>query len=99
MYYHHAPSGKVQWERIVLDEWEAIPTDQRTHHSNLLIVRELLQAIEEDRDVVRASSGKDALAALEMIMAVHESQCTKGRVTFPLVNRENPYDAWQRASA
>ena len=31
-------------------------------------------------------------------MAVHESQCTKGRVTFPLVNRENPYDGWQHAS-
>lgn len=99
--YRHGmfiPDGKVPWERIVLDEWEAIPTDQRTHHSNLLIVRELLQAIEEDRDVVQASSGKDALAALEMIMAVHESQCTKGRVTFPLVNRENPYDAWQCTS-
>jgi len=64
----------------------------------LLIVRELLQAIEEDRDVVQASSGWDALAALEMIMAVHESQCTKGRVTFPLVNRENPYDTWQCTS-
>ena len=62
-------------------------------------MRELIQAIEEDRDVVEASSGSDARAALEMIMAVHESQRVKGRVEFPLVNRENPYVVWQRESA
>ena len=82
-----------------MDEWEAIPVADRTHHSNISIVRELIQAIEEDRDVVEASSGSDARAALEMIMAVHESQRVKGRVEFPLVNRENPYVVWQRESA
>ena len=56
-----------------------------------MIVKELLQAIEEDRDVVSVSSGADARAALEMIMSVHESQRLKTRVSFPLKNRENPY--------
>lgn len=86
-----------QWERILLDEWETKPDGtprsgtERMHESNRLIVEELIQAIEEDRDVVQASSGHDARAALEMIMAVHESHRLQQRVTFPLENRENPY--------
>lgn len=99
MYIHRhglfIPDGKVAWERVLLDEWEQIEPGARTHHSNLLIVRELLTAIEEDRDVVQASSGADALAALEMVMAVHESQRLGGRVTFPMVNRDHPYETWR----
>ena len=68
------------------------------HESNRLIVEELIQAIEEDRDVVQASSGHDARAALEMIMAVHESHRLQQRVTFPLKNRENPYQVWHKES-
>ena len=97
--YRHGmfiPDGKVEWERVLLDDWEAIAPHDRTHHSNISIVRELMHAIEEDRDVAEASSGRDALAALEMIMAVHESQRIKGRVEFPLANRENPYEVWRR---
>ena len=90
------PDGKVEWERVLLNDWEAIAPHDRTHHSNISIVRELMHAIEEDRGVVEASSGRDALAALEMIMAVHESQRIKGRVEFPLANRENPYEVWRR---
>ena len=103
MYMHRhgmfIPDGRVQWERVLIEEWEAIPEAERTHHSNVLIARELIQAIEEDRDVVEASSGRDARAALEMIMAVHESHRMQGRVRFPLVNRENPYEVWRRESA
>lgn len=103
MYMHRhgmfIPDGRVQWERVLIEEWEAIPEAERTHHSNVLIARELIQAIEEDRDVVEASSGRDARAALEMIMAVHESHRMQGRVQFPLVNRENPYEVWRRESA
>ena len=103
MYIHRhgmfIPDGKGEWERVLLDEWEAIEAGERTHHSNISIARELIQAIEEDRDVVEASSGRDARAALEMIVAVHESQRVRGRVQFPLENRENPYDVWQREPA
>ena len=103
MYMHRhgmfIPDGRVQWERVLIEEWEAIPEAERTHHSNVLIARELIQAIEADRDVVEASSGRDARAALEMIMAVHESHRMQGRVRFPLVNRENPYEVWRRESA
>ena len=86
-----------KWERVILQEWEDRPQDvSPTHLSNQTIVRELIQAIEEDRDVVAASSGRDARAALEMIMAVHESQRLKTRVSFPLENRDNPYETWLR---
>ena len=40
--------------------------------------------------------GQDARAALEMIMAVHESQRLQTRVSFPLQNRDNPYEVWRR---
>ena len=93
--------GESEWERILLDEWEKHPDgtsrsgQEQMHLSNRMIVKELIQAIEEDRDVVVVSSGADARAALEMIMAVHESQRLKARVPFPLENRENPYEVWQ----
>ena len=91
-----------KWERVLLDEWEKGPEGQswshgeQTHLSNQMIVKELIQAIEEDHDVVACSSGRDARAALEMIMAVHESQRLGTRVSFPLENRENPYEVWLR---
>ena len=82
-----------RWERVILDEWES---GEPTRRSNRMIVEELLLAIEEDRDVVACSSGRDARAALEMIMAVHESNRLGRRVAFPLENRENPYEVWRR---
>jgi predicted dehydrogenase len=88
-----------KWERVVLDDWERQQEEQAvssTYLSNRMIVAELLQAIEEDREVVASSSGKDARAALEMIMAVHESHRQGERVQFPMVNRENPYEVWRR---
>ena len=86
----------ARWERVLLDEWEKYPANERTHQSNQIIVRELIEAIEQDREVVACSSGQDARAALEMIMAVHESQRLQTRVSFPLQNRDNPYEVWRR---
>jgi hypothetical protein len=91
--YRHAMwiPGDGEWERILLPEWERYEAAERTHQSNHLIVAELIEAIEENRQVVRASSGYDGRAALEMIVAAHESQRIGGRVRFPLENRDNPY--------
>ena len=98
MYFYNdglfIPDDEVAWERVYIDQWEAIPINERTHHSNLTIVKELLEAMEKDCDVVEASSGQDALAAQEMIAAVHESERVGGRVNLPLINRENPYSLW-----
>ena len=93
------PGSDDQWRPIVIEEWER---EQRrrgvssTTLSNKIIVNELIQAVEEDRDVVLSSSGKDGRAAIEMIMTVHESHRLGERVYFPMENRENPYEVWKR---
>ena len=90
-----------KWEPVVLDEWglhEDVPARSSMHLSNRMIVRELIEAVAEGRDVVRSSSDRDARAALEMIMAVHESHRLGTRVEFPMANRENPYEVWRRES-
>ena len=93
------PGLDDEWRPIVIEEWER---EQRrrgvssTTLSNKIIVNELIQAVEEDRDVVVSSSGKDGRAAIEMIMAVHESHRLGERVYFPMENRENPYEVWKR---
>ena len=88
-----------KWEPVVIDDWErqqATSSAPPTSLSNRMIVTELLEAIEEGRDVTTSSSGKDARAALEMIMAAHESHRLGRRVPFPMTNRENPYEVWHR---
>ena len=102
--YPHAfwtPGEENEWQRIHLKDWDENPDGSlrtggdQTHLSNLMIMNELIQAIENGTEVTKCSSGADARAALEMIMAVHESQRVKGRVQFPLTNRNNPYDLLQ----
>lgn len=89
-----------KWERIWLEEWEKRPDGglrpekERTHESNRWIAQELLRAVDEDRELEKVSSGRDALAVLEMIMAVHESHREKRRVYLPLERRTNPYADW-----
>ncbi|HIQ21507.1 MAG TPA: Gfo/Idh/MocA family oxidoreductase [Planctomycetes bacterium] len=58
------------------------------HGGNLLAVRDLIQAIEEDRQPL--ASIYDARVATEMIVAVFESQRAGGPVRLPLANRCNP---------
>ena len=88
-----------KWEPVVLDGWgqhENVPDRSSMHLSNRMIVTELIEAVDEGRDVVASSSDKDARAALEMIMGVHESHRLGARVPFPMANRDNPYDIWRR---
>ena len=58
------------------------------HGGNLLAVKDLIAAVEEDRQPV--SSIYEARTATEMIVAVFEAQRVGQPVTFPLANRENP---------
>ncbi len=55
---------------------------------NLWIARDLLEAIEKDRQPL--GSMYDGRAALEMILAVYESHRLKGPVELPLKNRLHP---------
>ncbi len=58
------------------------------HGGNLLATKDLIAAVEEDRQPV--SGILEARTATGMIIAVFESQRVGGPVTFPLANRKNP---------
>ncbi|MCZ6793103.1 MAG: Gfo/Idh/MocA family oxidoreductase [Planctomycetota bacterium] len=62
--------------------------DTGLHGGNLLIARDLIQSIEEDRQPL--GSVYEARGVTEMIVAVFESHRLGRPVTFPLENRENP---------
>jgi predicted dehydrogenase len=57
-------------------------------HGNVWIAKDLIEAIEKDRQPL--GSMYDGRAALEMILAVYESHRLKGPVEFPLKNRRHP---------
>lgn len=86
-----------RWERVILPEWEYREDGQprskkeKMHLSNQLIARELLAAVQEERELRTVSTGSDARAVLEMITAVHESHLTSSRAYLPLAERRNPY--------
>jgi predicted dehydrogenase len=62
--------------------------DTSAHMGNVLIAKDLIAAIEEDRQPL--GSMYDGRAALEMILAVYESHRTGGPVELPLKNRQHP---------
>jgi predicted dehydrogenase len=61
--------------------------------TNQALVRDLLEAVEEDRAPL--SDGHDARAALEMIVAVYESHMRGTRVPLPLADRIHPLTRWK----
>ncbi len=70
-------------------EWEAMDLDQTPFsQGNELAIRDLIDAIENDRKPI--SAAEDAVAALEMILGAYASQLTGQRVSFPIANREHP---------
>jgi predicted dehydrogenase len=62
--------------------------DGGLHAGNVLAVKDLIAAIEQNRQPV--GNLYDARAAMEMIVAVFESQRQGRSVAFPLENRQNP---------
>ncbi|MGH9661539.1 MAG: hypothetical protein ACRD96_23530, partial [Bryobacteraceae bacterium] len=75
------------WTRLELAGTPPRDTDGANH----AIVADLLEAIEKDRPP--RSGGAEALWALEMAMALYESQRAGERVKFPLRRREHPLTA------
>ena len=70
-------------------KWELLELDNTPLYTgNQLAIVDLIDAIERDRKPL--SSGRDAVAALEMILGTYESQITGKRVTFPMENRKHP---------
>jgi predicted dehydrogenase len=80
------------WQPITIEsdelmkEWHLKPAYVR-------MVQEMVDCIEEDRE--HYSNGIEGRAALELIMAIYESQITGARAKLPLVNRINPLSNYQ----
>jgi predicted dehydrogenase len=97
VYYLNDPSwfpgrGKVAWQPISsagLGKPETLK-DSSLGQGNIWIVRDLMEAIEKDRQP--RGSMYDGRAALEMILAVYESQRLRSAVELPLKNRRQPLE-------
>lgn len=82
------------WTPALADPaWEVVmePSSPGFDVQNALLVRDLIAAIEEDREPI--SSGRDARWALEMILGVYAAH-RHGRTPLPLVDREHPLRDW-----
>ncbi len=83
---------KSRWKPISsagIDKPEPIK-DGGLHGGNILVVNDLIDAIEEDREP--EASIYEAVTSTEMIVACFESQRTGGPVKMPLKNRKNPLE-------
>jgi hypothetical protein len=82
--------SKAVWQEITsagLGKPEPLK-DGSALQGNIWIVKDLMEAIEQDRQPL--GSMYDGRAALEMILATYESHRLKGPVSFPLENRKHP---------
>ncbi len=82
--------SRANWQEITsagLGKEETLK-DGGLGQGNVWIVRDLMQAIERDRQP--RASVYDARAALEMIIAVYDSQRLGRAVNLPLQNRRHP---------
>lgn len=82
--------GKAEWVPITsAGPGKPEPlTDGSAHAGNIVACRDLIAAIEEDREP--EASIYEARTTVEMIAAVFQSQCAGTKVALPLENRENP---------
>lgn len=82
--------SKAKWLPVTsggLDKPETLKASEIAS-GNVWIVRDLMRAIEEDRQPL--GSGCDGRAALEMILAVYASWRANGVVELPLKDRQHP---------
>ena len=94
---HHLPTDK--WERVVVEEVDNSAEGRPGESEGRLalqrrMIRDLIAAIEEDRDP--AASGRGGVASMEMINLTWESHRRKARGYTPLTPREHPLERWRR---
>ena len=93
----HLP--QQNWEQVYIEEEDNDEKGQpRKNRGRLylqrLMIRDLINAIEEDRDPI--ASGRGGVASMEMINLTWESLRRKERVYAPLEIREHPLERWRR---
>jgi predicted dehydrogenase len=98
--HHRGPLGAGLWERIPVDEYAGLapPVGPANAAGERLacqrrLLRDLLDAIATGDEP--SSSGRDGRAALELTMAVWQSQREGRPVTLPLPQREHPLERWR----
>lgn len=91
------PDEAASWEVLPLEPMVApegvTPSTNGMHLANQAIARSLVVALEKGGEPL--SSARDAIATLEMIMAVYESHIQGDRVALPLARREHPLASWK----
>jgi predicted dehydrogenase len=88
-----APPDILMSTSWVTGTWRKIehqPEERRNERgaANAMMVRDLIEAIEKDREPV--CSARDARWTIEMVMGVYQSQKTGSHVSFPLKDRRHP---------
>jgi predicted dehydrogenase len=93
-----APTDQAAtWQRVVSVTPSDVPDADGLLAGNVRIVRDWLDAIEQDRRPL--SSGHDGRAALEMILSVYEAHRQDTRVRLPLERRTHPLEALRQGSS
>jgi predicted dehydrogenase len=88
--------GGAAWERLRLPQWDNLPDGKPRSGSDLLLLANqrmvlgLIRCIESGGE--HFSSGADARWAMEMYLALPESQRTGARVPLPMKTRGNPWE-------
>ena len=90
------PQAASEWQRIELWAPDAAGMASDQHAANQLLVSDLVASIGTAREPI--SSGRNARAALEMVMAAFASHVAAARVTLPLAERSHPLLAWRDRS-
>ncbi len=80
-------ASQPRWQEVPLDPL-LLPWPQRSLNSCVAEIRDLIQCVETGGQP--RCSGEDGRAALEIIMAIYESERTGGPVQLPLINRQSP---------
>ena len=101
MFIHRGPRHLPtdEWERVVVGEADNEERERpREREARLflqrLMLRDLIAAIEEDRDPT--ASGRGRVGSLEMINLTWESHRRGERGYAPLTPRENPLERWRQ---
>jgi predicted dehydrogenase len=81
------PTKKQTWEPLGPPDWRTMKPADRSDWCNVEIVKDLLDAIEKNRDPI--CSATSASRAVEMCQAVYAAHLAGGRIKLPLTNREH----------
>lgn len=88
------PHSPAEWTPIIDNDWLAIPPGERTGHDNRELARDLVAAVEEEREPICGI--RDARAVTEMLTGVYASHIARARVEFPLPGSAHPLTEWRR---